>query len=114
MIAPALLWVLFGELAWIGLKYRILWDSDSVIQHASGLTRKRIAFQDISHIRSEQAPASEFLSMPRPFRRVAIYGRKSDPAAFIDVSLRHFHREDIRELLAAIHARRPDLKVPTV
>jgi len=112
-MAPVVIWVLFAGLVWIGLKYRVFWDSTDVIQHASGLPEKHIAFDKITEIRIERAPVSAFLAMPRPFRRVAIYGRRHDSAAFIDISLRHFRLEDIEELLTAIRERRPDLTVPT-
>ena len=114
LMAPALIWALFAVLVWIGLKYRVFWDSTSVIQHASGLPEKQIAFDKITEIRIERAPVTEFLAMPRPFRRVAIYGRRHDPSAFIEVSLRHFRLEDIEELLTAIRENRPDLAVPAV
>lgn len=114
LMVPTLIWTLFAALVWIGLKYRVFWDSNCVIQHASGLPEKLIAFDSITEIRIERAPLNAFLAMPRPFRRVAIYGRPHDPSAFIDVSLRHFRLEDIEELLAVIQERRPNLTVPTV
>lgn len=112
LIAPMLIWILYGGLLWFGLKYRVFWDSKSVYQRASGLKEKRITFNQITEIRIEQAPISSFLAMSRPFRRVAIYGLRRDADAFIDISLRHFRLEDIVTLLKVIGECRPDLKVP--
>jgi hypothetical protein len=90
----------------------VYWDGGSLVQRASGLAEKRITLREITDIRTERAPITDIFAMGRPFRRIAVYGRKSDSAAFIDVSLRHFQIEDIRELLSAIHVTGPDKTGP--
>lgn len=114
MWVAAGIWPLFAVIVYIGMKYRVLWDETGVVMRASGGPERRIQYDEITEIRNEMAQVSEFLSQSRPFRRIVVYGRKHDPDAFIDISLRHFRLEDIEELLTAIRTRRPDLAIPTV
>jgi hypothetical protein len=81
---------------------------------ASGITEKRIPYDEITEIKIERADVSEFMAQNRPFRRIVIHGNARDPGAFIDISLRHFQPRDIDEVLAEIRKRRPDLAVPTI
>ena len=111
---PVVIWGCYAVLLGIGLKYIVLWNDTEVVMRASGLAERHIGFDEISAIRYELAGVSEFLSQSRPFRRVVIHGRKHDTKAFIDISLRHFRLNDIEELLAAIHERRPDLTFPLI
>lgn len=113
--AGMLIWPFFAAyVVFFGMKYRILWNSECVIMRASGGPERRIRFDEITEIRKEVGQPSEFLAQARPFRRIAVYGRKHDPNARIDVSLRHFQLRDIEQLLTKIRQLRPDLKVPTV
>ena len=114
MWLPAVLWALYGGLVYFGLKYRILWDKHGVVMRASGGAERRIQYDEITEIKMEMARPSEFLSQARPFRRIIVHGCKHMPDASVDISLRHFRLEDVKELLTTIHARRPDLAVPTV
>jgi hypothetical protein len=94
---------------YFGLKYRVLWDATGVSMRASGGPERHIGFDEITSIRYVVAS-----SQSRPFRRIEIHGRKSDPKAFVDVSLRHFRLDDVDEMMTAIRMHRPDLKVPKV
>jgi hypothetical protein len=112
---PLVPWALFGVfVVFFGQKYKVLWDQESVIMRASGGPERRIRFDEITLIRNEISSASDVLAQSRPFRRIAIYGRRHDPTARVDISLRHFDLQDINQLLTAIRARRVDLNVPTV
>jgi hypothetical protein len=113
--SAALFWTLFAiYIVLFAMKYKILWNPKEVIMRASGGPEQRIPFDEISEIRKETAPASEFLSQARPFRRIVVYGRKHGPIRRIDISLRHFRSQDIEDLLTAIRLQRPDLDIPTV
>jgi hypothetical protein len=111
---PAVIWAGFAILIYFGLRYRVLWDGTGVLMRASGIGERRIQYGEITEIKIERAGVSEFLTQARPFRRIVIYGNARHPAAFIDISLRHFQPPDIDELLAEIRTRRPDLAVPTI
>jgi len=113
MWSPTVLWVLYAILVYIGMQYRVSWDSESAVMRASGGAERCVRFDEITAIKSEVG-VSETSSRSRPFRRIALYGRRQDPDAFIDISLRHFRLEDIQELLKQIRSDRSDLKVPTV
>jgi hypothetical protein len=106
----ALIWALFGlYVVLFGLKYRVLWDGSGVVMRASGGPERRIQFDEVSEIDLELGA-----SQSRPFRRLVVYGDKGNPDEFVDVSLRHFRLEDIRELVEAIRAHRPDLALPVL
>ena len=112
--SSSLIWLFYAGYAYIAMKYRVLWNETNVVMRASGLAERHIRYDEITEIRYELAQVSEFLSQARPFRRIVVHGRKHDPHAFIDISLRHFRLEDIEELLTKIRKYRPDLVVPTV
>lgn len=106
-------WIFFGALIFIGMKYKISWDQEMVCQKASGGPDLCIKYDEISEITSEVSKPGELLSASRPFRRIVIYDeRRHGKAKFIDVSLKHFVADDIRELMRAIRVRRPDLTFP--
>lgn len=106
-------WPLFGILVYIGRKYRIYWTEEDVRQQASGGSDVCIKYSEIARIASETSKPGEWLAASRPFRRIVIYAKKSHgEGKFIDVSLKHFVAGDIRNLMRAIHARRPDLTLP--
>jgi hypothetical protein len=112
--APTVIWALFAVLIYIGMKYRVLWGETGVVMRASGGPERRIRYDEITEIKIERAPVSEFLGQSRPFRRLVVHGRKRHPNEYVDVSLRHFRPADIDELLAVIRTQRPDLAVPTI
>ena len=111
--AVAVIWVLFASYVFFfAMKYKVLWNEAGVTMTASGGPARNIRFDEITEIRYETASASEFLSQSRPFRRVVIVGRRRDPHASIDISLRYFEAEDIDRLLMAIGKQRPDIALP--
>lgn len=115
MWAPAVYWPLFGiYFFYFGMKYRVLWNKESVVMYASGGPERRIRFDEITSVKKEIASASDILTQSRPFRRIVVCGRKHDPNARVDISLRHFDLKDIDQLLTAIRTCRPDLDVPTI
>jgi hypothetical protein len=114
MWSPIVIWAGFAVIVYFGLRYNVLWDGSGLVMRASGTPEKRIQYDDIKEIRIERANASEFMAQARPYRRIVVYGNVGHPAAFIDISLRHFQPRDINELLAEIRMRRPDLAIPTI
>ncbi len=112
---PIVPWLLFGVfILCFGMKYKVFWDEESVIMRASGGSERRVPFDEITSVRKEVSSASDVLAQSRPFRRIVVCGRKNDPNARVDISLRHFDLDDISQLLTAIHAHRPDLDIPTI
>ena len=110
----ALIWGLYACYVFLFcIKYRVLWNESSVTMKAAGCNRD-IPFDEITDMRYEVADPSEFLAQSRPFRRIVIRGRSHAGDARVDVSLRHFRRADIEELLTAIRRSRPDLTVPQI
>ena len=113
MWGVAVIWAFFVSfVVFIGMKYRVLWDETGLVMRASGIQERKIRFDEITEVEKETAPATEFLSQARPFRRIVVRGRRDDPNAFIDISTRHFRPKDIETLLVTIHSRRPDIAVP--
>lgn len=112
--APIVIWGGYSILVYLGLRYRVLWNSDGVVMRASGIGEKRISYDSISEVKIERANASEFMTQARPFLRIVILGDVQYQPTTIDISLRHFAPRDIDELLAEIRVRRPDLTVPQV
>jgi hypothetical protein len=115
MWAPAVYWPLFGIYFFcFAMKYKVLWNKASVVMHASGGPERCIHFDEITSVKYEVSSASDMLAQSRPFRRIVVCGRKNDPNARVDISLRHFDLNDISQLLTALHAHRPDLDIPTI
>jgi hypothetical protein len=115
MWGPAVYWPLFGVyFFYFGMKYKVLWDEESVVMYASGGPERRIRFDEITSVKKEISSVSDILAQSRPFRRIVVYGRKHHPDARVDISLRHFDLKDIDQLLTAIRIYRPDLDVPTI
>lgn len=110
-----LMWLLFLVLVYIGLKYKIFWTDKEVCQKASGGSRVCIKYADLTKVTSEISKSAEFLSASRPFRRIALYaeGLPGENKS-IDVSLKHFVMDDVRELMRTIHDSRPDLVLPDI
>jgi hypothetical protein len=107
--------LLFGiSIVCFGMKYKVLWNKESVVMCASGGPERRIRFDEITSVKKETSSGSDVLAQSRPFRRIAVYRGKDDPNTRVDISLRHFDLNDINQLLAVIHAHRPDLDIPTI
>ncbi|HEY1801499.1 MAG TPA: hypothetical protein VGG46_11250 [Terriglobales bacterium] len=110
-----LIWPLWASyILLFGLRYRIIWNDAGILMRASGGPERHIGFDEITEIRYEVAGATEFLAQSRPFRRIVILGRRSDPKTLIDISLCHFRTQDIKNLMNAIRERRPDMTIPTI
>lgn len=108
-----IMWLLLGFLVYIGLSYRIVWSNDEVCQRASGGSDVCIKYGEITRITSETSKPGEWLAASRPFRRIVIHAESPrGEDKFIDVSLKHFVAEDIRELMRTIRVRRPGLDLP--
>lgn len=104
----ALTWGLFaGYVVLFGMKYRIFWNEKSVVMHASGGPERCIRFDEITELCYEIGA-----SQSRPFRRLVVYGCHKNAEGYIDISLRHFHLDDIDRLIGEIHQNRPDLTIP--
>ncbi len=111
MWAPAVYLPLYAVyFLYFGMKYRVLWNKESVVMRATGGAERRIQFDEITSVKNERSTAGDVLAQSRPFFRIAVY-RNRDPN-FVDISLRHFRLQDVEELLAAIQKSRPDLCVP--
>jgi hypothetical protein len=97
---------------WFGMRYRIFWDNNEVIQKAVAGNYTKIRTDEITDIVQETSDIQTLATFSRPMRRIVIYARHADGGKFIDVSLKHFVAGDIRKLMRAIHDRRPDLAIP--
>jgi energy-coupling factor transporter transmembrane protein EcfT len=103
------MWILFSIPTYIGMRYQVYWDEVGIGRVASGEEKIFIKYDDIREIRRQKATLSEMISMSRPFRRIAIFGPSAKGEAQLNVSLRHFRREDVERLMKTIRSRRPDL-----
>lgn len=99
-------------IAWYGTRYRISWHDGEIVQRAADGPITVIKIDHIYKIEQETSDIKTLLRMRRPSRRVTIYGRTSHGMQKIDVSLKHFKREDVKKLMRGIHELRPDLKMP--
>ena len=103
---------LYAGWAYFQVRYRVLWSAEGILQKASGLPDIAIRMEEIGWVHLESGISSGG-RRGRPFRRIAIYsGEPGERRRCIDVSLKHFESDDIRYLMRAIHARRPDLQLP--
>jgi len=103
------IWALLLPTIFFGLKYRIGWDNNQVVQEASGITPVRLRFEEIDRVEVERSTPKEMLASARPFRRIVIYGKSSGRTPKkIDVSLKHFATSDIDALMKEIGRRRPE------
>ena len=94
------------------LWYRV-WLEDGVIhQRAFGMSRVSIGIDEITSVGRQVSNAAELARMNRPFRRICIEASTNVGKKFIDVSLKHFVRADIKELMNVINQARPDLVMP--
>lgn len=119
LVLTAAFATLFAFWMFLNLRYEVALENDtitmrssSLISNPTDLTSIRIA--DIASIKKETSGLHASVKLRRPFRRVAIYAEHGGNIRWIDVSLKHFLRDDIRRLMDAIHDRRPDLSLPQV
>jgi hypothetical protein len=109
-----LLWALIVLTQYGNTRYRIFWDDGEIKQIGTDRSVTVIDVSEITHIDRERSSVSERLLLRRPMDRIAIYGGRGERAKRIDVSMRHFMKDDIRTLIKFIHERRPELIVPTI
>ena len=107
-----LIWLFFAPIVWLGRQYRIAYDEDGIYQRASGGLELFIPYSHLAKAEYETSTVSELIRAARPFRRLVFYA--AGGGARIDVSLKHFAREDIDVLLAVIQRRCPKLTMPVV
>jgi hypothetical protein len=62
---------------------------------------------EITRITAEVSKPDEWFAASRPFHRIVIYAERRGADKFIDVSLKHFLAEGIRELMRAIRIPPP-------
>ena len=108
------MWSIFGAWIAMGLAYRISLKMDAVVQRAFGVKTISIPITEIKKITQETsilARQKKNIWVDRPFRRLVIVPT-DDPDTYIDVSLKHFNEDDIRELMRKIREMRPDLSYP--
>jgi hypothetical protein len=105
LVAIAVGWLFFALIVFIGTRYRITWSDEELVQRALGKKDVIIATKDITAIKRETSDAGTLFRFNRPFRRITVYS-DSD---FIDVSLKHFAAQDVRDLMQRLKAARPDL-----
>jgi hypothetical protein len=108
---PFWVWGIFGVYVLDATRYRVSWNETGVTMYWD-LGKRTIPFENITNIHYETASLSDGHYGTRPFRRIVIRGSRSDPKAFVDVSLRHFEPEDIDALLQEIHRCWPELTIP--
>lgn len=108
LIIFALLW------AYMGMQYRILWRDGNVVMRSGGFRGRTISMSvtDIERIEQERSDPYTLLKFNRPSRRLTIYGKATDGLNRIDVSLKHFRVDDIRQLMRIIHRKRADRDIP--
>jgi hypothetical protein len=104
-------WIFVAFIVWVGMRYRIFWDNGAIIQKAVAGNVTKITTNDITRVQEEKSSMQTLLTFSRPMRRIVIYADGEKPK-HIDVSLKHFVADDIRRLMKAIHAHRPDLVMP--
>jgi hypothetical protein len=93
-------------------RYRIFWKDGVIRQVSVSKFVTTISCPEITRIVQERSDLQSRMRMQRPLGRIAIYAGQGAQEKHIDVSLRHFTSDDIRELMRAIHERRPDLTIP--
>jgi hypothetical protein len=94
-------------------RYRIRFDGDSVTEHAAGLAPINIALSNIRAISYESSPGISGVVAGRPKSRITLHmAVPHGVRPYIDISVRHFIREDIGRLMLAIQSARPDLEIP--
>jgi hypothetical protein len=112
LIASLFLWVIVIATQYGNTRYRILWNDGEIKQISVNNIVTIISCSDISRIAQEKSSVESRISVRRPADRIAIYAGRGSEEKYIDVSLRHFTSDDIRKLMRAIHAKRPDLAIP--
>lgn len=107
-------WLFLGAIVFLGSRYRISFLDGVIVQRAFGAGQVRISTDEITKIQQETSNLGTLVRLNRPFRRITIYGgQHRGKVDYIDVSLKHFVREDVRRLMDAIKRHRPDLTTPT-
>ena len=96
------------------LQYRISFKDGEIMMHVAGQSSPTaltsIKITDITSIQRETSDLRTLAAQQRVTQRIAIYDDAHK--TFIDVSLKHFTRDSIRELMQTIHRLRPELPIP--
>lgn len=103
----AFLWVLAAVWIYFGIRYRIYWTPNGILQKASGESDVTIKKTEIGTVAQETS-----ITPGGPFRRIAIYPNGGGASEFIDVCVMHSAARDIHGLMREIQSRRPDLDLP--
>jgi|SRR5262252_7684235 len=111
-VVIASMWALFFFAHYTDTRYRVFWENGAIKQIAANKELTIIKPLDIKRIELERSDLQTLFAMRRPSRRIAIYANGPDGHKWIDVSLKHFAADDIRQLMRAIHDRRPELSIP--
>jgi hypothetical protein len=110
LAALALFYVWITSFFW---RYRVRFDGDSITECAVGLAPITIALSNIRAVSCESSPGISGVVAGRPTSRITLHmAVPLGVRPYIDISLRHFIREDIARLMCAIQSARPDLEIP--
>lgn len=111
------LFIYILKIYFFDLHYSIFYNNETITMQVAtwlptseALTSVKIA--DITEIRNETSDLRTLVARRRVSQRIAIYDKPNQK--FIDVSLKHFTRDDILKLLQYIKVRRPDLNIPPI
>ena len=90
--------------------YRIFWNETGVTMGVD-LRKNTIPFTEITSVQYVSGYNTSRTSPFRKFNRIVIRGhdKRKD---YIEISLHHFHSEDIATLMDEISKRRPDIEIP--
>ena len=108
IVSMTLLWSFVAINIFFGMYYRIILLDNCILQKAWGVNTISIEICDIKSIKLETGVIQKG-SVHRPLRRISIYNSNSSEAKFIDISLKHFVKDDIIYILMMIKTIRSDL-----
>jgi hypothetical protein len=113
LVAAVVVWLGFVPMWAIMYRYAIFWNDCEIRMRAFGVPSATLRITDIQRISYERSDLKQLLRFSRPSPRLSIYGPPaSGRSVVIDISLRHFERKSIGDLLAAISHTRNDLPIP--
>lgn len=97
------------------LRYTISFNNNSVVMHVATWSdtpaaSTTIKVADITSIQRETSDLRAIATQQRVTQRIAIYD--DTHKKFIDISLKHFTRDSIRQLMQTIRSLRPELQIP--
>jgi len=115
LLMLAIMAIYFLKIYSYDLHYSIFFKDNSITMQvatwqSSPAALTTINVSDITSIKRESSDLRTIATQQRVTQRIAIYD--DTHKKFIDVSLKHFTRDSIRELMQTIHRLRPDLQIP--